>query len=284
MTDTISKKTRQELREYFVGTTLRHISEEFDTADIPINTEYVPAVGGQRRSLVEQYYHTLDFTSWRDVRKFLRVYESALQSLEDLIRGSEATEMGKTQLKILTNLKRCLERDGFVYSNGTISSPGENTALQHLEEASKTMDTHVLRQQTERIRTSIDDDPDLAIGTSKELLETVCKTILADYGITPDSKWDVIRLSKETRAVLKLVPEDIPESAKGADTIKRILGNLAQVSQGIAELRNLYGTGHGKDNKYRGLSGRHARLAVSCATALAAFFLETHEHHKRATI
>jgi hypothetical protein len=80
------------------------------------------------------------------------------------------------------------------------------------------------------------------------------------------------------------VPEDIPESAKGADAIKRLLGNLGQVSQGIAELRNLYGTGHGKDGTFRGLGPRHARLAVGAATTLATFLFETHESRKEKTI
>ena len=41
-------------------------------------------------------------------------------------------------------------------------------------------------------------------------------------------------------------PEDIPEKAKAAETIKRLLSNLATITSGIAELRNSYGTGHGK--------------------------------------
>src|SRR6185295_15123966 len=101
-----------------------------------------------------------------------------------------------------------------------------------------------------------------------------CKTILADYGIQPESSWDITRLVKEARGVLRLVPEDISDSAKGAEIIKRVLSNLGQISQGIAELRNLYGTGHGKSGKAKGLSSRHARLAASCATALATFLFE----------
>lgn len=142
------------------------------------------------------------------------------------------------------------------------------------------MDAQVLRQQVDRIRHAIDDDPDLAIGTAKELLETTCKTILADAGIAADPSWDLPRLAKEARGVLRLVPEDVPNSAKGAEVVKRILSNLAQVSVGIAELRNLYGTGHGKDGRSKGLSARHARLAASCATALATFMFETHEARK----
>lgn len=80
--------------------------------------------------------------------------------------------------------------------------------------------------------------------------------------------------------MLQLVPDDVPDSAKGAEVVRRILSNLAQVALGIAELRDLYGTGHGKDGRSKGLGVRHARLAVSCATALATFLPESNEARK----
>jgi hypothetical protein len=75
---------------------------------------------------------------------------------------------------------------------------------------------------------------------------------------------------------LKLVPDGIPEGQKGAKTIKGLLGNLATITQALAELRNLYGTGHGKHGKRTGLTSRHARLAVGAATTLAVFLFDTH--------
>src|SRR5947209_5042830 len=55
------------------------------------------------------------------------------------------------------------------------------------------------------------------------------------------------------------------------------LNNLATISQGLAELRNPFGTGHGKDAGSRGLNKRHARLAVGAATTLGVFLFETHQ-------
>ncbi len=284
MTDLISKKTRTEFREYFVGTTLRTTSEEFDAADVPFASDYSPPESGQRRSLVEQYYHAVDFSSWRDVQKVLRVYESVLTELEERVKhplGGNKDDYAERKLALLI---RCLNRDGFVYSEGRITAAAHNPTVEELAETASGFDTKILRQQIDRIRNSIEDDPDLAIGTAKELVETTCRTILADYGLTADPGWDVTRLVKEARGVLKLVPEDVPDSAKGAETIKRMLSNLGQISQGIAELRNLYGTGHGKDGQFRGLGPRHARLAVGCATTLATFLFETHEFRKEKTI
>jgi hypothetical protein len=77
-----------------------------------------------------------------------------------------------------------------------------------------------------------------------------------------------------------LAPDDIHDRAKAADTIKRLLSNLATVVQGLAELRNPYGTGHGHDGRAKGLLKRHARLAAGAASTLALFLLETHRDRK----
>lgn len=120
-------------------------------------------------------------------------------------------------------------------------------------------------------------DPGLAIGTAKELVETVCKTILTERGVAVESGWDMPRLVKETRQALTLLPPDVDDSAKGADAVKRVLSNLGSIVSGLAELRNLYGTGHGKHGKAKGVQPRHARLAVGAAAALSTFLFETHE-------
>ena len=81
----ISKKTRIEFREEYVGYVLREITHEFDAADVQCDLDYDPGIAGERRTLVEQYYRTLDFTRWSDVRKLLDVYANHLASLEDNI-------------------------------------------------------------------------------------------------------------------------------------------------------------------------------------------------------
>lgn len=135
-----------------------------------------------------------------------------------------------------------------------------------------------IQQQIKRMEQSIESDPALAIGTAKELIETCCKTILAERGVPLGKKSpDISDLTKAVMRVLELVPEGVPEQKRGADTIKRILGNLASIGGGIAELRNLYGTGHGQGGKATGLSPRHARLAVGSAATLVNFLFETHK-------
>ncbi|MDI6619850.1 MAG: abortive infection family protein [Clostridiales bacterium] len=87
--------------------------------------------------------------------------------------------------------------------------------------------------------------PHSAIGKAKELLEICCKTILDEQGITYSTELDLIQLMKLACESINLNPKKIPENVLDRDIAGRILGNLANIAQGMAELRNLYGDGHG---------------------------------------
>lgn len=279
-TDIVSKKLRLELREYFVSTTCRIIEQEFDAADIVCNQEYDPPLSGARRSLVEKYYHSLDFSKWSDAKKFLTVLENVFNELVDTASGESmhAPDASKN-FKILLNITK---RDGFDFVNGTIIRTGKTANIPDIQNIISVLESPELARQIERIKSSVEDDPGLAIGTAKELVETVCKTILQKYDIDVDSNWDLLKLCREARRELKLLPDDIPDNAKGADIIKRLLQNLGGVVQCMSELRNLYGTGHGRHGMVKAIHPRHARLAVSAASALASFLVETDNERKPA--
>jgi hypothetical protein len=273
--DIISKKTRYEFREYFVNTTLREIQIEFDAADITIDENHVPKTSGQRRSLVEQYYHTIDWIKWSDAKKILKVYENVLNHLEENVNSAFINS--DWSQKTFNSLKKWIEKDGFEYKNGQLISTKRNKALQDITKLAVKFDAPELHRQIERMQNAVENDTGLVLGTAKELIETTCKTILEERGILFSEKDDLIKLFKETRKALKLVPDDIPSSAKGKESIQKLLGSLGTIVQGLAELRNLYGTGHGKTGKSQGLPSRHAKLAAGSAASLATFLFETHQ-------
>lgn len=152
--------------------------------------------------------------------------------------------------------------------------------LDHLKNTASNFDANHLAEQIRRIESSINDDPALAIGTAKELVETCCKTILSERGKPVIGIPDIPTLTKAALKELNLVPEGIHEKSRGSDVIKRLLSNLGTIGNGLAELRGLYGTGHGKDGKTAGLSVRHAKLAVGTASTLATFLFDTHQETK----
>jgi hypothetical protein len=127
-----------------------------------------------------------------------------------------------------------------------------------------------------RIQSSIDKDPALAVGSIKELVESVLKTILTINNEVV-GKEDFTDLLKRVQKLLDLDPQNVSPNTKGAEIVKRTLSNLGQVIKGIDELRNLYGTGHGQVQA-SSISPRHARLVVGAGASLAVFLMETHEH------
>lgn len=430
----VNKKTRNEFREFLVGWTLREIEMEFEAAHIECDRQYEPQVTGQRRSFVEQHYHTLDFTNPSDVFRLLAAYESILNTATRKV----ATQYDKAAAeRAIEGLVACLNRDGFKYKDGKIV-PATSEARRVLDEGrldrniseitrrnildairigniawsgrltetdflSRLYDLDSLPSQDHRFRTAKRDiwqhcefnpgdwpedwiftdsrfdlmhasdeaflrflcemihpvvrpdsqevenllwvfnqhlgadgweivartrisgkpvfaarrrivegspalgavkpfvdvlnaeyviqqitrmegavvsDPELAIGTAKEFVETICKTILRECGQTASGTADLPQLVKQVREQLDLLPHNVSEKAKGAETIKRVLSNLGTVAQGLAELRGLYGSGHGKDAKVKGLQPRHARLAVGAASTLALFLFETYQDRK----
>ncbi len=138
-------------------------------------------------------------------------------------------------------------------------------------------DKTYVAQQITRMESAVYNDPGLAIGTAKELVETCCRTILEERGVEVFKNAELSQLVKATAKTLQLTPDDIPEEARASETIKRLLSNLAAITQGIAELRNQYGTGHGKSASSKGLQPRHAKLMIGAASTLAVFLIETYE-------
>jgi Abortive infection C-terminus len=141
------------------------------------------------------------------------------------------------------------------------------------------LDAGWMQKEIERLENAVERDPALAIGTAKELVETWCKSILSKRGVEVSRKADLPELTKLLAKELKLVQESISDEAKGAETVRLILRNLSALTQYLAESRGLYGSGHGRDGKHRGLEPRHARLAVGAAVAFIDFVTET--HHQR---
>ncbi len=150
-------------------------------------------------------------------------------------------------------------------------------SLEAVKELAAVFDAQYLNKQIRRMERAVESDPALAIGTAKELIETCCHTILRERGRPAQGTSDIPQLVKATLKELPLLPRDVPDHAKGGEIIKRLVSNLASILHGLAELRNLYGTGHGKEARTQSITPRHAKLAVGAAATLATFLFETYK-------
>ncbi|MBM7708819.1 abortive infection family protein [Enterococcus lemanii] len=66
-------------------------------------------------------------------------------------------------------------------------------------------------------------------------------------------------------------------------TAIKILGNLSAITQNMAELRNNYGDGHGKDGFFQNLPPRYAHLAIGSATTVVRFIWDSYNNIKEST-
>lgn len=121
-----------------------------------------------------------------------------------------------------------------------------------------------------------DENPTVAIGKSKELMECCCKTILEKQGGEIQAGWDVPRLVKETMSLLRLNVSDLEHSPENT-VVKKILGSLSGLATGIAEYRNKWGDGHGRSASFEPLFKRHAKLAVGSSITFVEYLWETYE-------
>lgn len=279
--DLISKRLRSLFADHLTSAyALREIERDFQEADIAYRPDEA-FQGGQRRSMIAGYYNALDFSDPADARKFLDVLALVL---------AEADRRWKTEMRLrrppwskpqpepehpLASLLGELGRCGYEWRDGAVVAASPSARLADTKSYAEKFDLGHLSEHIQRIEKSLDADPRQAIGSAKELVETVAKTILTKRNVPYERSDDLLGLGKTLFKVLKQVPDDVPDAAKGAAIIKRTLSNLASLVQGVAELRGHYGTGHGQEGRTKGLRARHAKLAVGAAATLAAYWIET---------
>ncbi|MBU0624229.1 MAG: hypothetical protein KJ672_05230 [Candidatus Thermoplasmatota archaeon] len=75
---------------------------------------------------------------------------------------------------------------------------GVTPALGAAKAMADSLSSDYISQQITRMEAAVENDPELAIGTAKELIESMCKTILKDEGIQPDPKTDLPALVSQT--------------------------------------------------------------------------------------
>lgn len=265
MAGTLSKATiRVLLDELAASWTVRTIEEVFtDAGIVPVPPEDAPEEQGVRRTTARQYLHFLDLTDPRDCLKLMPVFEQVLEQMT----GSDGN-LDSLRNRLLERLRR----DGFEHRpDGTIR-PTVAVVIRSLP--SSQVDEAVLREHLARLERGLEGDPAAVIGSSKELIESVCKLVLQRLAIHYDENDDVPALVKATLKALKLHPEALAPTAPAGEAVKRILGSLASMAVGVAELRNKIGTGHGRGVSFK-LSARHAHLAAGAATTFARLLLET---------
>lgn len=89
-----------------------------------------------------------------------------------------------------------------------------------MESLNNLTDASAIRQQLGRIQRAIIDDPALAVGSAKELIESTAKVVLTEHGLPVDDKADLPALVREAQQALGYILPP-PHPARTAATRSR---------------------------------------------------------------
>lgn len=220
--------------------------------------------------IINSEYRLLDSLFWHDQDYGKRVLSVIKKIIEKNPNNAQVIEDYVSLEKWLKNNEPRLHKE--LYETDSL-------AIDDIEEIVRIHNDDELNLQIQRIKRSIrENDPSQSIGSSKDLLESVLKTILEDLGQDSTSH-DIPTLLKLVQQQLEIDPTD--ETTKKLDKkVKRILSNLGQVVIGVAEIRNLVGTGHGRTESYD-IDPNHALLIVNSVGAISAFLINLWQEKKK---
>ena len=263
---TVSDGTIVQFRNAAASLVLREIDDAFGVAGIPLGNEGSSQFQGQRRTRLMGYITSIDQTNFDHVSRLLAALAHLMTSLSQQYRSADAPDP-------LSPLVVNLRRDGFEW-DGTRLTESTGALVSGAVAVTREFDLRGLHDRIHAADRKVDTDPTGAIGDSKELLESVFRTVASHHGMEIDDNADVTEMFKAIRDVLVVIPVGITDSERADAILRRLLGNLSGLCGTMAELRNAYGSGHGKEDGFVGLAKKHARLAVTTAGAIAAFVLE----------
>jgi len=139
------------------------------------------------------------------------------------------------------------------------------------------VDSLQIQSAIDVIERSIPDSPGVAFTHCRGLLETVCRTILADRGVETDANPKPGWLMSQTLRVLKLTPDTFDGDTAIESGVGDVLGGMNRLMLGVVALRKSQGVGpHGRDALEAVLDADYAVITAHAIDAAAALLYRLH--------
>jgi hypothetical protein len=168
-------------------------------------------------------------------------------------------------------VREALAARGLSYqTGGKILGGGLFTPSKTLADIIRARDLPAINAEFERAYANIVSDPPAALTAACAILEAVCREYIAAENLKLPADQSLHPLWKTVQNHLGLSPAGTHD-----DDLKKILGGLASIVDGVGAFRTHGGSAHGKDSKSVPIEPRHARLAVHAAHTVVTFLLET---------
>jgi len=168
-------------------------------------------------------------------------------------------------------VKRSLATYGLSYEQGgRIVGGSTGVPSRSVEAMIRERDLPGLEIEFTRALQSVETDPPAAITAACSILESLCRIYIEAHGLQTPRDQTLGPLWSIVRQHLGLSP-----SGQVSEDLRKILGGLSTVTDGIGALRTHAGSAHGRGNQSTPMEPRHARLAVHAAHTVVTFVLET---------
>ena len=177
----------------------------------------------------------------------------------------------ETLEKERARVKDILQRSGLSYhTGGRIHGATRGLASRSLEDILRSRDLAAIQLEFERALEAVETDPSSALTAACAIIEATCSVYIEDEGLALPSTLTVKPLWDVVQKHLGLHPAKIED-----DDIRRILGGLSAIVDGLGAFRTHAGSAHGRGRAPYKVAPRHSRLALNAAHTLVTFLLET---------
>ena len=138
-----------------------------------------------------------------------------------------------------------------------------------------------IEEQVIGIERAVAENPGLAFDLAKTLIESVCRTVLAERSILFDPGDDLPKLFKTATNYLPLLPATASGEAEVRKSLAQTLNGLHTAIQGVCELRNQCGfASHGAGDPRPAMESVQALLAAEAADAIVGFLHRVHRQDR----
>lgn len=138
-----------------------------------------------------------------------------------------------------------------------------------------------IEEQVRSIEQAVVENPALAFDLARTLVETVCRTILAERKVAYSEEDDLPRLFKTASNNLPFLPSTASGEAEVRKSLAQTLSGLSTAMQGICELRNQCGfASHGSDQPRPAMEAVQALMAAEAADTIVGFLHRVHRQDR----
>ncbi|SFM68424.1 Abortive infection C-terminus [Ectothiorhodospira mobilis] len=167
-------------------------------------------------------------------------------------------------------------------------APESDSTVFQLSACRELLDSHPeslrIREQVEALEEAMPDRPGVVVSFCRTIIETTCKTILTDRGVSVDSAWKAPKLVSETKKYLNLgVVDDGQLDSSLRNGVQSVVQGLDQIVGGVMEIRNAHGSAaHGTDAYAPLLESHYAEILARATDVVVGLLFKTHlrsAHH-----